>query len=157
MENFLKQDMLKIFLLLLRSVSVFIFVSSLIPITDKKSVQSSTSTLCMRHAIDCSLQLHQSKRVVSQLGLSCSPSPLMITKLNLLSILKKLRYRMLVDNVINIMVVRGLWIRFLYMISKHHIYPVQKRPPKVNLFNFTFRGSHKINRGGARTDPSLYS
>ena len=64
---------------------------------------------------------------------------------------------MLVDNVINIMFVRGLWIRFLYMISKHHIYPVQKRPPKVNLFNFTFRGSHKINRGGARTDPSLYS
>ena len=36
MENFLKQDMLKTFLLLLRSVSVFLFVSLLIPITDKK-------------------------------------------------------------------------------------------------------------------------
>ena len=32
---------------------------------------------------------------------------------------------MLVDDVINIMIVRGLWIRFLYMIS--HIPRVQKR------------------------------
>ena len=51
---------------------------------------------------------------------------------------------MLVDNGINIMFVRGLWIGFLYMISKHHIYPgpEKKRPPKVNLFNFIYSGVH---------------
>lgn len=57
------------------------------------------------------------------------------------------------------MIVRGLLIGFLYMISKHHIYPgpEKKRPPKVNLFNFIYSEVHIKLIEEQGTDPSLYS
>ena len=134
MENFLKQDMLKTFLLLLRSVSVFIFVLLLIPITDKKKCAKFNKYIM--HAT-CN-RLFSIFNFTSPKGLWVSwdcpvTLPFDDYKIESIEHLKKIRYWMLVDNGINIMFVRGLWIGFLCMISNNHIYPGPEKTSKSQL------------------------